>query len=206
MYYVYVDWTTDGDVYPFYVGKGTLNLTTKKYRNTFHHNISQLHGFRREIVLGPVDNDTAVKEEIRLIAEFNTFNGDNPRGANFTRGGEGTPGRKVHMTPEWREKISRSLKGKASTLEANAKRSTSQLGRKKSRQKQWTDEERDRIYGPRRGKDVVPPESRTRQAEKLRGRKRAPFSEEHRRKLSEALKGRKLSEEHKEHLRKAAQK
>lgn len=205
MYYVYVDWTTD-DAYPFYVGKGLLNRTIKKDRNRFHRNISQSHGFRREIVMGPVDNETAVKEEIRLIAELNTFNGDNPKGANFTRGGEGTPGRKVHVTQEQREKISQALRGRTQTPEANEKRSLAQRGRKKPRRKHWTDEERERIYAHRRGKDFVPPESRKRQAEKLRGKKRAPFTKEHRQRISEALKGRTLSEEHKERIQRTLRK
>jgi hypothetical protein len=186
MYYVYVDWTTDETNYAFYVGCGNKHRTSKKYRNMFHRRLAQKHGFRREIVMGPVDSrEVALDEEVRLIKILNTFHGDNPRGANFTRGGEGAPGHAVTMTDEWRANIAAALRGRPSDPEANLKRSKTQRGRPKNR-RPMTDDERRLASESRRGKDFVPPESRERQREKLRGRKRPPFTEEHRQRLREA--------------------
>lgn len=185
-HYVYVDWTTDEAAYPFYVGQGARRRISKKYRNMFHRRLALKHGLHREVVLGPVTREEALAEEVRLIAELRTFHGDNPRGANFTRGGEGAPGHAVVMTDEWRAKIAASLSGRRSEPEANLKRSVAQLGKKKPRRKQFTQEERDRIYGPRRGHDHVSQEKRRSMADKLIGKKRAPFTDEHRQKLREA--------------------
>lgn len=185
MYWVYVDWTIDETIYPFYVGYGNRHRPGKKYRNRFHKRLTQKHGLRREIVMGPVEKKVAQDEEVRLIEVHGTFHGDNPRGANFTRGGEGAPDHAVVMTDEWRAKIAASLRGRPSDPGANRKRSETQRGRKKNR-RPMTDDERLVASKSRKGKDYVPRESRLRQAEKLRGRKRPPFTEEHKQKLREA--------------------
>jgi len=185
MWYVYVDWTTDSDPYPFYVGQGNLRRVGKKHRNTFHSNIAQLHGFRREIVFKTDIREEALGEEVRLIAELKTFHGDNPKGANFTKGGDGGVGRAVVLTDEWRAKISESLRGRKSDPEVNERRRESMTG-KKIQRRPFTDEEKETLYASRRGRDLVSPEGRASQKEKLTGRKRPPFSEETKSKMREA--------------------
>lgn len=189
MHYVYVDWTTDDDPCPFYVGQGTKRRINRRHRNTLHTNIALKHGFLRKIVLETEDREVALLEEIRLISELCTFHGDNPRGANFTRGGDGGIGHAVCMTEEWKQKISESLKGKASDPAVNEKRSLTQKGKKKNR-REWTPEEKEAAYASRKGRCLVSEEGRKRTSEKLKGRKRAPFSEETKLKMSIAAKER----------------
>lgn len=186
MWYVYVDWTTDSNPYPFYVGQGSERRVGRRHRNRFHSNIALAHGFRREVVFQSENREEVLAEESRLIGHLNTFHGDNPKGANFTRGGEGTLGRAVVLTEEWRSKIAASLRGRKSDPEVNKKRSETQKGRKK-RRRPFTDEEREILYASRRGRDLASPEGRRRQSEKMTGRKRSP---ETCRKISESLRKR----------------
>lgn len=188
MYYVYVDWTTDSGPYPFYVGCGTLNRVGKKYRNSYHRNIAQKHGLNRVIVHGPCDKVEAFSKEVHFIAELRTFQPENPRGANFTRGGEGSHGHVVTMTPEWRARIAASLRGRKSDPEANRKRSEKQRGVPKPCK--LTSEQRAALSERFKGVDRTSPEGRIQQAAKLRGRKREPFTEEHKAKIRESIKAR----------------
>ena len=90
-FYVYADYRQNTDE-PFYVGKGTMKRVRDMKRNQLHENIAKTHGVIRKIIYECETNEIACELEIRTIKELNTFHGDNPRGANFTRGGEGAPG------------------------------------------------------------------------------------------------------------------
>ena len=109
MFYVYVDWTADESAYAFYVGKGKSGRVKLTSRNKYHRNIKNKHGMHREILMGTLDESFALDEEIRLIALHNTYHWDNDKGANFTRGGEGSSG--AVPSPESRQARSEKLKG-----------------------------------------------------------------------------------------------
>ena len=100
-YYVYVDYRLDTNE-PFYVGKGKEGRIRLLRRNKKHQWISRNFGIKREVVCGPITNEEAMKEEIRLIAELKTFSKFG--GANLTEGGEGVSGK--ILTDEEKKKIS----------------------------------------------------------------------------------------------------
>lgn len=113
--YVYVDYKLDLET-PFYVGKGYECRTNDfKHRNVVWQRIVAKHGIRREILLGSYDNVFVCDEEIRLIAELNTFIGDNQHAANLTRGGEGSLG--WDPSNETRQKMRERKLGKHLSLE-----------------------------------------------------------------------------------------
>lgn len=115
MFYVYLDWTLGESPYVFYVGKGSDERVKFLVRNELHQNISAKHGMRREVLLSTRDESFAFEEEVRLIKEHDTYHFDNSKGANFTRGGEGSSG--YVMTEEVKARISQTHRGKVLTDE-----------------------------------------------------------------------------------------
>lgn len=109
MYYVYVDYTSDGR--PFYVGKGNRKRVSNLIRNNLHENIVKKHGQVRKIVNETSSEKKAFNIEIDLIKQHKTKHGENDHwGANLTWGGEGTSGA-IHSL-ESKEKRRRSLTGR----------------------------------------------------------------------------------------------
>lgn len=108
-FYTYIDYRLDTGE-PFYVGKGLMGRVRDKRldrRNKIHSSIVKKHGIRREIALGPVTNEEALSEEVRLISELKTH--VTQGGANLTLGGEGFVGKvwsdeeKQRVSKEWTE-------------------------------------------------------------------------------------------------------
>ena len=95
-YYVYVDWTTEDCPRPYYVGYGLLTRVKSKRRSHHHRNLRLKYGFDRRIELETQDVTVAKQKEIELIAHYKTYvHADGYEfGANYTIGGDGTPGRK----------------------------------------------------------------------------------------------------------------
>lgn len=114
---------SDGSV--FYVGKGiSSRASTTHGRNTFWHNVVNKHGFKFEICARWQTSKEALDHERFLISCFKDMG---IKLTNLTAGGDGPTGRKMppdqltkHIerikeqakNPEWRAKISNSLKGK----------------------------------------------------------------------------------------------
>lgn len=108
--YVYIDVRRDTNEV-FYVGQGNkerCNNYRPSHRNKHHAAVVAMHGMIRFVVFSSdVFEEFESKngkmmyryplidaKEIELIASFNTFCGDNPKGCNMTRGGRGTYGYK----------------------------------------------------------------------------------------------------------------
>lgn len=97
LYYVYVDYTTNGgdDPVPYYVGKGDERRIAVLRRNKKHENVAKKYGLDRRIVLTTEDERQALDEEARLIGELHTLSTDpeaTSLACNFTPGGEGVTG------------------------------------------------------------------------------------------------------------------
>ena len=116
LYKVYVDRTDDG--IPFYVGKGIERRVKLKKRNRKHSNVAEKYGFNRFVDFETDVEAEAHAKEVEWIAEHKTFHYDYPDSSfscNFTRGGEGSSGRKA--SKETRDKQSGAKQGKKWTLE-----------------------------------------------------------------------------------------
>lgn len=75
----------------FYVGLGSndrCNDYRPQSRNGYHASIAAKHGMTRIRVFQHDDLDVIVAKEKELIRQLNTYHYKNPRGANFTPGGE----------------------------------------------------------------------------------------------------------------------
>lgn len=106
IWYVYVDFTTDGR--PFYVGKGTIRRVSSPRKDNQHWvSIVEKYGWRREAIMATKFEDEAFEFESKLISEYDTFKG---WGANHTEGGEGPSGAK--RTSETKQRLSESHRGK----------------------------------------------------------------------------------------------
>lgn len=95
MFYSYLDFTNDGEV--FYVGKGNHSRCLSQNRNWLHQIISEEEGFNRAIVFESENEQECFDKEIELIEEYHTFFLDPLRSdnaCNFTLGGEGPSGYK----------------------------------------------------------------------------------------------------------------
>lgn len=99
IFYVYVDWTEEEVPRSFYVGKGRAVRLRIDRRNNRWGGIKNKYGWKREIILGTLEEEFAVEMEINLIRAYKTFESQwadkSGWGANFTAGGEGPSGRKV---------------------------------------------------------------------------------------------------------------
>lgn len=92
MFHVYVDWTTESEPRPFYVGQGNDDRVRYIPRNMKHGNVAAKHGLARQIVASSDDHESIKALEVQLIAEHHTFVDDpqfNGIGCNYTLGGDG---------------------------------------------------------------------------------------------------------------------
>lgn len=102
--HAYEDWTNEAVPRIFYVGIGSDSRMRLVRRNTKHTNVSAKYGRVRKLVATFTDGDAAKYWEVERILDAKTFHLDSDVGCNFTRGGDGTWGRK--HTKESREKMS----------------------------------------------------------------------------------------------------
>ena len=67
---VYVDYTTDGNIIPYYAGKGTHNRLNIYKRNIKHDRIMKKYGINRVILFDNLTEPDAFKKEIEVIASY----------------------------------------------------------------------------------------------------------------------------------------
>lgn len=93
MFFVYLDFTNNGEV--FYVGKGNESRCLNSKRNERHQIISKEEEFNRAVVFESENEQKCLQKEIELISEYHTWYLDPLRSdnaCNFTLGGEGSSG------------------------------------------------------------------------------------------------------------------
>jgi hypothetical protein len=118
-YKVYVDYTTEENSRPFYVGKGSDHRVKLIKRNKLHTAIAAKYGLDRRVIFETDDELIAFDKERELIVEHNTYIYAGGWGANFTLGGEGGSGAKFpdrhgENHPMWGRKHSEESKRKNS--------------------------------------------------------------------------------------------
>jgi hypothetical protein len=133
LFYVYVDFTTELNPRPFYVGKGVQSRVRDKERNIVHTFMSNSHGFHRRIIFETFDETQAFDVECIMIKQFKTWSagGSGWWGANHDLGGQGgcsTPKTKEHCA-----KIASALRGKKKTKDHCQAMSRGGKGKKLSR-------------------------------------------------------------------------
>ena len=91
----YVDKTVDDEARAFYVGKGNKDRIRKIERNDRHAEIRAERGLVRHVVKLTFDDEHALKREVELIRQLDTYRyGGSRYGANLTLGGDGARGSK----------------------------------------------------------------------------------------------------------------
>ena len=110
-YNLYIDRRTDTNEV-IYVGIGNDNRVNWLPRNKKHRILSKTIGITREVLFKTDDYNWLKIQEILGIRYFNTFNDLNPKGCNFTKGGEGGVGKRpwnymgVPLCPDCGTKVS----------------------------------------------------------------------------------------------------
>jgi len=213
----YIDYTTESNPRPFYVGIGVEKRTRVLYRNKKHTNVHRKHGLDRRVLVGFRDWEAACEWEKSTILELQTFHHAHPAGigCNFTTGGDGFVGgrhteenRKAirermlgkryslgrKQTPEERRRRSESLKGKIVSDETRRKLSIAMTNnpKRKGPRGPLSKETREKIRQANMGNKsalgaVRSTETRELMSKAAKSRPRQPLSEEHRQKLSLAL-------------------
>jgi len=96
----YKHWTLEDPPRCFNVGKGLVNRSSSHCsRNHKWHAIVKRYGLRVEVCVGPLEHFDACAWEIENVALMGTYTSNHSHddssdiGCNFTRGGEGGPGR-----------------------------------------------------------------------------------------------------------------
>lgn len=153
-FFVYVDYTTESEARPYYVGKGVLaRVRNLKARNKLHAHISEKYGLERKCVLEFVTEQEAFAEEKRLIAELKTYfyGGNDHWGCNFTLGGEGSAGHHSPPITDAHREILRKINShpksdetRSKMKEAAIRRANDPVWREKMRQvseERWKNEE-----------------------------------------------------------------
>lgn len=208
-FYTYIHRKADtGEV--FYVGKGKgYRCNDKNNRNKHWNNFYEKHGFVVEIVATFDDEQMAFSHEKELISGYRA---SGVALANYTDGGEGQSGRSP--SAEHRRKLSDALKGKppsdlqraanlkrrgvSLSAEHRAKISQSNKGVKNGAawnkgipmsqeerlRRGWSAEKK--VGATRAAANSA--EHRKKISDALKGRPKAPFSDEHRAKMSESRK------------------
>lgn len=151
-FYVYVDWTTEEEPRPFYVGKGNTNRLNRRERNKHHVHIADKYGFKRIVVFETPDEHDAYLKEIDFIKLHKTFvfAEEYQFGCNYSMGGlGGNTG--WHPTPEQRQKLKAIQKQlwqdpaeRKKRVDARNRESTNEKLRPKARNSQlknWLDPE-----------------------------------------------------------------
>lgn len=117
-FFVYLDFTNDGEV--FYVGKGNEKRCLKQKRNWLHQFVCDEEGFNRAIVFESENEQECFDKEIELIKEYCTFwrySKCSDNACNFTKGGNGITGWKhsidslVKMKNPRSDEFSEKMKG-----------------------------------------------------------------------------------------------
>ncbi len=153
MFHTYVDWTLEAVPRPFYVGKGTVHRVQLRVRNKHHANVAKKYGVRRKIVFTSENEQAALDCEIQLIAEHHTFVNDPLYNGVGCNYTHGGEGTSGHKHSD------------------DAKRRMSRLGFRHS------DESRTRMSAIRKG--IAPKAA----CKANTGRKRKPFTDEHKTRL-----------------------
>lgn len=167
-------------------------------RNNKHHSITlqrawDKHGensfvFEKLLVC---EKDMVIFYEQKVM---DLYDSSNPKhGYNIAPKAGNTAG--VKVSDETRKKNSDAQTGRKMKPEDIAKVVAFHTGRKRSK------ETCDRISAALKGKTIHTDESKRKISEALTGRKRKPFTDEHRKKISDAKKGQTVSEETKNKLR-----
>jgi hypothetical protein len=184
---------------PFYIGIGVneARAYSIKNRNKHWHNIVDKCGYEVQILFDDVTYDEAKEKEIEFITLYGRKDLVNGLLCNLTDGGDGTNNYKP--TQETLLKISQTSKGRIKTKEQidkwkqNMSFSKSEETKEKIRNtllgKKHTEERRENQRKAHLGK-TLSEEAKQKLREYWKGKKRGPFSEEHKKKLSEARKRR----------------
>ncbi len=198
-FYVYMYLRANGSAHgkagsPYYVGKGKgMRAYDKSHRCK-----PPSDPLRIVFVVRDISENAAHAEEKRLIALYGRI--DNGTGclANLTDGGEGQCGAK--WSPEVIEKRASKMRGRsrpAFSEEWKRHLSEAHLGLPSNRKgKKCSLETRKKIGDSKRGR-IVSENQREKISKALTGKKRTPFSEEHRRKLGLSKMGNKFHFGHK---------
>lgn len=182
---------------PFYIGIG--NSEKRAYsvrgRNKHWQNIVNKCGYEIQILFYDLDYEEAKLKEIEFISMYGRYNISNGLLCNLTDGGDGSIGYKP--TEEALLKISQTSKGRIKTKEQISKWkqsmsfAKSEETKEKIRQsllgKKHTDERKENQRKARLGKSLSE-EAKQKLRDYWKGKKRGPFSEEHKQKLSESRK------------------
>lgn len=163
VFYVYGHFTKNTNEL-FYIGKGKGNRAYEcnTSRSIWWHNIVKKHGIVVKILHHNVTENEALLLETQLIKQYGRRDLKTGRLVNMTAGGEGSSGRIL-------------------SIEAREKMSLAKMG------KRYTEEHKQNMSNSHKN---VSDESRKKMSEIKRGKKRKPFSQEHKRKISEAQKNR----------------
>lgn len=125
LFYTYVDFTTEDEPRPYYVGKGTLTRVKQRDRNPKWKRISAEYGWDRQIVLEHPDERICLKFEKMLIKVHKTFVLDDldetEIGCNKSIGGQRGPTGYRH-TSAAKQKMRNNNLGKKFSPEINAKK------------------------------------------------------------------------------------
>lgn len=197
-FYGYKHWTLEDTPRCFYVGKGLQRRpfsTSRTHRSRKWHAIVKRFGFRVEICVGPITNEEACAWEIESIVQENTYSMNYSHNGidiacNFTKGGEGAPGRVVSISA--RQRIGDAQRSKPKSQETKDKLRAALIGRG------LPSTTRQRMSDAKRGKPLT--KENRRNLWKNRSHK---FTEEHRKNLSLAASNRRASPETREKMSKA---
>lgn len=129
----------------FYIGIGKTIKRAYEFRkrNAVWNNIVKKYGVEVDILIDGIPREDAEIVEIGMIGSYGRIDLDTGCLANLTYGGDGFSD--VVRRPEWREKISKALKGKPKSPEHREKCSKAALGKKHS--DEWKQMMRERMTG-----------------------------------------------------------
>lgn len=184
---------------PFYIGIGVNEARAYSIKNRNKHwcNIVDKCGYEVQILFDDLDYEEAKLKEIEFITLYGRYNISNGLLCNLTDGGDGSLGYKP--TKEALLKISKTSKGRVKSKEQidkwkqNMSFTKSEETKEKIRQtllgKKHTEERKENQRKAHLGK-TLSDEAKQKLRDYWTGKKRGPFSEEHKQKLSEARKRR----------------
>lgn len=108
LWFTYVDYTSEPEPRPFYVGKGDASRVARLNRNKHHRNISKRYGVERRVVFCSRDEAATLDLECELIVEYKTcVLYEDSWGANYTVGGNGVSGFRHSLETKKRSAASR---------------------------------------------------------------------------------------------------
>jgi len=184
---------------PFYIGIGVneARAYSLKNRNKHWHNIVNKYGYEVQLLFDDLTYEDAKLKEIEFINLYGRDDLSDGLLCNLTDGGDGSTNYKP--TKEALLKISQTSKGRIKTKEQISKWkqsmsfTKSEETKEKIRQsllgKKHTNERKENQRKAHLGKSLSD-EAKQKLSDYWKGKKRSPFSEEHKQKLSEARKRR----------------